>query len=311
MLGLDDYGSDSEDDSVDVTTPGPGPSKSVHATANSTKSTFALPPPKSITGQSNNTQKKKVIKIAIERPQNLKHDDEDTEERATKKRRLEPVGKSSLIGLLPAPQKMASELPAKERVLGGGGGPALVFKSLSTNATDETLPSVTSFLPPSLAKNKNKDVQNASESSSTGIDPFSLGFFTARPNVPLSVSSNAVGSSLKVSSAPAVTTFAPPDPSMDDPYPGYYQLPSGQWAQYDPEFYRDFWEEKRKEWEAQNPTIQKGFEDAHENAQDISAQDQMDHAAKLREEKKALTEKNGNPAAKPNMNIAVCSLCLS
>ena len=32
----------------------------------------------------------------------------------------------------------------------------------------------------------------------------------------------------------------PPAPTASDPYPGYYQLPGGQWAAYDPEYYASF-----------------------------------------------------------------------
>ena len=32
----------------------------------------------------------------------------------------------------------------------------------------------------------------------------------------------------------------PPPPTPSDPYPGYYQTPSGQWSAYDPEFYHSF-----------------------------------------------------------------------
>ena len=43
-----------------------------------------------------------------------------------------------------------------------------------------------------------------------------------------------------ISSAPAVSDFLPPPPTSSDPYPGYYQLPSGQWAAYEPEYYHSF-----------------------------------------------------------------------
>lgn len=43
-----------------------------------------------------------------------------------------------------------------------------------------------------------------------------------------------------VTSAPAVADFVPPEPTAADPYPGYYQLPSGQWAAYEAEYYAQF-----------------------------------------------------------------------
>lgn len=43
-----------------------------------------------------------------------------------------------------------------------------------------------------------------------------------------------------MTSAPPVADFVPPEPKATDPYPGYYQLPSGQWAAYDPAYYAQF-----------------------------------------------------------------------
>lgn len=40
-----------------------------------------------------------------------------------------------------------------------------------------------------------------------------------------------------ISSAPPVSEFVPPVPTPSDPYPGYYQLPSGAWAAHDPAYY--------------------------------------------------------------------------
>jgi hypothetical protein len=45
---------------------------------------------------------------------------------------------------------------------------------------------------------------------------------------------------MSISSAPAVADFIPPPPGPHDPYPGYYQLPSGQWAAYEQEYYHSF-----------------------------------------------------------------------
>lgn len=45
---------------------------------------------------------------------------------------------------------------------------------------------------------------------------------------------------MSISSAPTVADFVPPEPTAEDPYPGYYQLPSGQWAAHDPEYYHRF-----------------------------------------------------------------------
>lgn len=45
---------------------------------------------------------------------------------------------------------------------------------------------------------------------------------------------------MSISSAPTVADFVPPEPTPNDPYPGYYQLPSGEWAAYEPGYYHSF-----------------------------------------------------------------------
>jgi len=101
-----------------------------------------------------------------------------------------------------------------------------------------------------------------------------------------------------------------------DPYPGYYQRLSGEWAAYDPEYYKTFWEQwqgdvygdndsaggkgkrKKREWE--------GKEDQMVSA-DASEEAKKGQIAE-REAKKNLT--GSAPAlavvhgdAKPRMNI--------
>jgi hypothetical protein len=56
---------------------------------------------------------------------------------------------------------------------------------------------------------------------------------------PASVSAS-LPPSISITSAPKVEDFVPPVPTAADPYPGYYQLPSGQWAAYEPEYYSSF-----------------------------------------------------------------------
>jgi hypothetical protein len=46
-----------------------------------------------------------------------------------------------------------------------------------------------------------------------------------------------------ISAAPAVADFTPPPPTASDPYPGYYQLPSGAWAAYDAAYYTSFFDD--------------------------------------------------------------------
>ena len=55
-----------------------------------------------------------------------------------------------------------------------------------------------------------------------------------------------------ISSAPAIPDFVPPEPTSSDPYPGYYQLSSGQWAAYDPDYYHSFFPESSSSSDAQD-----------------------------------------------------------
>jgi proline-rich protein PRCC len=116
-----------------------------------------------------------------------------------------------------------------------------------------------------------------------------------------------------ISSAPVITEFKPPEPSMTDPYPGYYQLPSGSWAAHDPEYYESF----RKKWEKEyNDHLRalekgavKGFEGADgANMESVDAAKEMEKAkmeVKEREERKAISKTSQDAPAKPKMNITV------
>lgn len=194
MLNLD-YGSGSDNDSDTEMAPAPKVSKpaptlksSLSSSLPSTtkRASFALPPPTNGTATSSTsglllppTKAKKVKKIAIGLPELPKDVDDDDDGRpAAKKPRLESgAGTSSLLSMLPAPKSKNPVLAPAPRVLGGGGGPGLVFNAPSKPAqamamgyaagdTDEqaddapvaSLPppkaSAATFMPPSLAKGR-------------------------------------------------------------------------------------------------------------------------------------------------------------
>ena len=52
---------------------------------------------------------------------------------------------------------------------------------------------------------------------------------------------------MSISSAPTVADFIPPQPTANDPYPGYYQTPSGEWAAYDQDYYHTFFPAQTQE----------------------------------------------------------------
>lgn len=118
--------------------------------------------------------------------------------------------------------------------------------------------------------------------------------------------------STTISSAPSVVEFQPPSPSINDPYPGYYQKPSGDWAAYDPEFYQSFWANWNKEAAGKGKNVKRkerewdGAED-EEGLEDVNMREEMlKSQIAQREATKNITTAPEGPAAKPNMNIKVC-----
>jgi hypothetical protein len=123
-----------------------------------------------------------------------------------------------------------------------------------------------------------------------------------------------IASSLSISSAPKIDEYIPPEPTPDDPYPGYYQRPSGTWEAYDPTYYQQFYNKWKADYDREVRALEKkekGFEDVDTgDTQEVNALREMEKAKKEvqeREEKKALTQGAGGEAAAPKMNIKVRS----
>ncbi|CCM02416.1 uncharacterized protein FIBRA_04514 [Fibroporia radiculosa] len=208
-------------------------------------------------------------------------------------------------------------------------------------ALDNSKPSI-SFLPPSLAKGKaNVSVEEQNErptriipSATPALDFFSLGSSSSAtvlpsagtpatslqvrlPAPPVASSSASTTTVLPgISSAPKVDDFVPPDPTPQDPYPGYYLLPSGSWAAYDPEYYHKFYDKWKREYDAHVRALEKGtakgFEAVDtEGAQEFNALREMEKAKieiQEREERKALTTAGADVSAAPKMNVKGAAL---
>ncbi|KAI0636923.1 mitotic checkpoint regulator, MAD2B-interacting-domain-containing protein [Trametes polyzona] len=380
MLGVEGYGSDSDNASDTETVQQPTTSVSAGSLSSklpapAKKSTFSLPPPansasssKASTGLSLPPPKTKKApkKIAIGLPTLTKDDDHDTSDTddrpPAKKPRLESgAGASGLLSMLPAPKNKAPTAPAPERVLGGGRGPGLVFKTVpsaparATTVEDEddaedsaeprdTLDSSYSvileekvekkasipFMPTSVARGKanvsveekhTAPVSRPSVSSAPAVDFFSLSTASSsstRVSSTLPSLSAAPPVSEPVlhvpSAAPQVEDFVPPEPTPTDPYPGYYLLPTGQWAAYDPAYYKQFYDKWKREYDAHVRALEKGkikgFEDA-DDAEEVNAAKEMEKAKKEiqeREERKALTTAAAAVPEAPKMNIKGAAL---
>ncbi|KAJ6630842.1 mitotic checkpoint regulator, MAD2B-interacting-domain-containing protein [Mycena sp. CBHHK59/15] len=328
-LGLEDYGSGSENDNDSDNDAGP---VFVAPKARPTfLSKMSLPPP---------NQKRAPKKVTIGLPKLKAVDDDDDlkdERPAAKKPRLETgAGRSSLVSMLPAPKQKNPVLPTPERVLGSGSGPGLVFNAprpakrgtgtaeVEKESSDAELPtaSSTSFSlrPPSLAKgrpnisleegNTNAPPRTASKiSAAPAVDFFSLG--TTPSSSSHQVASTSAPSLPTLSSAPVIPKFEPPEPTPTDPYPGYYTLPSGAWAAYDPTYYAKFTKKWQAEYNAHIRALEKGTEKGFEGmdtapVEEVDAMKEMEKAKlemRDREQRKAVTRgADGAPAA-PNIKL--------
>ncbi|KAJ7709864.1 mitotic checkpoint regulator, MAD2B-interacting-domain-containing protein [Mycena rosella] len=335
-LGLGDYGSDSEngdgDEEASIAQP-VRPLKSVPSTA---PSKMALPPPKQRRGP-----KKITIGLPTLNPTEDDTDDLKDECPAAKKPRLETgAGMSSLVSMLPAPKQKNPVLPPPERVLGGGGGPGLVFNAPRPAArqsaaaegghsseVQDVIPDSTSlstsfsFRPTSLAKGRanisleegatKAPPRTATKAAPTpAVDFFSLG--AATPAASHTVASSSSTAPLPtLSSAPVIPKFEPPEPTPTDPYPGYYTLPSGAWAAYDPGYYATFTKKWQAEYNAHVRALEKGqvkgFEGLDSAAvEEVDAMKEMEKAKlemQERASRKAVTRgADGAPAA-PNIKL--------
>ncbi|VDB82948.1 unnamed protein product [Peniophora sp. CBMAI 1063] len=266
------------------------------------------------------------------------------------------AGTSSLFSMLPAP-KVANPVKApkqEERVLGGGGKPGLVFNTArsapsvvapapveAADEDDEAEESGTSvvekkaekpaaasglFMPTNVRRGKANvsldefTVRQAPKPASTAkpapsaapaVDFFGLDASTS------SAATSRLPSLPKVSSAPKVEEYVPPEPQPTDPYPGYYQLPSGEWAAYETAYYSAFLKRWQAEYDAHVRDLEKnpmkGFEGYDESAAEVNAAAEMERAReeiKEREDRKALTmgDVTGAEPKKPNMNIGGAKL---
>ncbi|KAJ7109419.1 mitotic checkpoint regulator, MAD2B-interacting-domain-containing protein [Mycena epipterygia] len=320
-LGLGDYGSDS-DRGEDSDDDAPLPAKASKV-VQSTTSKIQKRGPKKVT-----------IGLPTLNPVDEDVDDLKDERPAAKKPRLEAgAGMSSLVSMLPAPKQKNPVRPAPERVLGGGSGPGLVFsapptaKAASTADEQEShdVPPAASstsfsFRPPSLAKGRsNISLEEGATktpprtatkvSSAPAVDFFSLGATTSTSSH--IVASSSTPSLPALSSAPVIPKFEPPEPTPTDPYPGYYTLPSGAWAAYDPAYYATFTTKWQKEYNAHVRALEKGqvkgFEDLDSAAvEEVDAMKEMEKAkleVREREARKAITRgADGAPAA-PNIKL--------
>lgn len=250
MLGIEHYGSDSDDERPKQTT-------------------------------------KRTKKFTIDLPKSTA----DEERPAKKARTSKGAGASGLLSMLPAPKQINPTLPPPERILGGGKGPGLIFERPS-------------FTPTSVSRGK-PNISTEESVPRVKASPFSI-------EEPSTSALPAETPKVSFSSAPKVEEFVPPEPTQQDPYPGYYLLPSGKYAAYETAYYQTFYKQWQKDYDKYVRDLEKGkvkgFEALdEEEATEANAMEEMEKAkvsVKELEERRALT-KGSDEVQLPKMNIKV------
>ncbi|KAI6045773.1 mitotic checkpoint regulator, MAD2B-interacting-domain-containing protein [Pisolithus marmoratus] len=260
------------------------------------------PPPKPAPAK---PKRPKKIAINLPPPQN------DDDEPPTKKPRIttssgQGAGRSSLLGMLPAPKQALPVKKKEERVLGGGGGPGLVFHTAkpadggdedTVESTDDTS---TVFLPPSVSRGKanvslDSDGPQKFSSTSKPLPAPAQTFFSL---------SSASTSRSPPSSAPPLETMTPIQDTTNSP--------SGAYAPYDSDYYASYARKWQAEYDKQIRTLEKSQYNLQTgDMQDVDMAAEMEKARReiqVREERKALTtgfagkDADGEPEM-PKMNV--------
>ncbi|KAG9018715.1 hypothetical protein FRB90_010329 [Tulasnella sp. 427] len=269
-------------------------------------------------------------------------EDEEADEHQAKKRRLDTdgerkagAGSSSLLSMLPAPKKVVPEKPAeKPKVLGGGAGGQDVGIAEAPTILGSTQPIAEdddpklSFLPPHLRKPRTTPAPSLTRSLGSGLPSYQTGaassssaatqasapklpepeedFFSLGPksssSKPSASSTSTIARPSGISAAPQVKEYEPPPPTPFDPYPGYYQKPNGEWAAYDPEFYKKYWERWQTQYAEQGKGKEgKGWEGVeNEDMVDVNAVEELRKSQIAEREKaKGLTAKPASVVAPP------------
>ncbi|EIM20573.1 hypothetical protein E3Q22_03068 [Wallemia mellicola] len=127
---------------------------------------------------------------------------------------------------------------------------------------------------------KNTDVEESTSSSSRSnkrsapIDIFSLGASSSKK---LHKEEKQPQSTFSTSVAPELPEYTPPDPSPYDPYPGYYQMPTGEWQAYDSAFYKS----KVRQWQIESGVdVEAAEEEERKRKLGLSGKDVVDVSAK-------------------------------
>lgn len=129
---------------------------------------------------------------------------------------------------------------------------------------------------------------------------------------PLPASNVPQSASITLTSAPDVKDFEPPIPTLFDPYPGYYQLPSGEWAAHDPLFYKKVIAQLTSgvDPQAGTKTKSEAREFGGSSREDMATFDPTEELRKGQiaelEKRKAITTTPAGAPAVPRMKVSFC-----
>ncbi|KAK4686761.1 hypothetical protein P7C73_g3365, partial [Tremellales sp. Uapishka_1] len=199
-------------------------------------------------------KKRGPVKITLDQPKSSALNDSTDgdevearlEEREYKKPKLGGAGSSSLLGMLPPPKRKLPVSDAKPTLsVNKSMAAPRAVKPSAVADDDEGKPPKRAglLLPSSISRAKAKEREK--EVDEPELDLFGLS--SVKPSASSSASASTPTKPPTITSAPSVADFAPPPPTPQDPYPGYYQLPSGSWAAYEPEYYHSFFPENQEQ----------------------------------------------------------------
>ncbi|KAK4051396.1 hypothetical protein OIV83_002880 [Microbotryomycetes sp. JL201] len=267
--------------------------------------------------------------------------DDDSREPVKKKLKLgSSTGGGGLASLLPQPKNIAPARPAGSTLGAGanssGASLAMGLPPPSTSTSNAgsgagaTEPS-TAFVPykvsnkgkakasaPSVASASTDAAEEDEEEHRTpAVDFFGIGSVastdaSSNTKKPINAAAVSVGSN-NFSAAPTVAEVKPPEPkkpTADDPYPGFTQLPSGEWVAKDQETYDKWMQALAQQQRQQAAQVPKGFEDSEVNKMGgiVDVTDEMQRAREAWAKKPDILGRPGQAEAEAEKEKALARL---
>lgn len=165
------------------------------------------------------------------------NDSKDTAKPAPKSQSTSGKKSSALLAMLPPPKRSGGSKSNHGAAKSNEPRPSQVGHLIKDQSQDsESTPQI-SLVPRGVKRSGSPKAKSSGPLDLFGLDSAST------PSTATTTSAPSVDSAppISITSAPPVTEFKPPVPTPQDPYPGYYQLPSGEWAAHDPKYYHSIY----------------------------------------------------------------------